>query len=79
MSMKVIVTRQNADGSYDECGMSNRFLASQYKTVQGALRHAATSCWARAAGGKAVRFEFVRDEHITNPHVPPFRTVFREI
>lgn len=38
-NMKIICTRQNRDGSYDSCGMSNRFLTGQYKTVNGFLRH----------------------------------------
>ena len=37
--MKAIVTKQNADGSFDEVGMSNRALFSHYKTKQGLLRY----------------------------------------
>lgn len=37
--MKAIVTKRNADGSYDEVGMNNRALFSHYKTKQGLLRY----------------------------------------
>lgn len=36
--MKVIVTKQNADGSFDEVGMNNRSIFSQFKTKIGAFR-----------------------------------------
>jgi hypothetical protein len=38
--IRYIVTRQNADGTYDEVGMSNRTIVSGYKTWAGALRYA---------------------------------------
>jgi hypothetical protein len=38
--MQYIVTRQNADGTYDEVGMRNRTVVSGYKTYAGALRYA---------------------------------------
>ena len=34
-----IITKQNADGSYDEVGMRNRTLITGYKTMAGALRY----------------------------------------
>jgi hypothetical protein len=37
--MKIIYTRQNADGSYDQCGMNNKRLTSHYKTTSGFLRY----------------------------------------
>jgi hypothetical protein len=37
--MKIICTRQNKDGSYDEVGMNNRFLTSNYTTTNGFLRY----------------------------------------
>ncbi len=37
--MKIICTRQNKDGSYDEVGMRNRFLTSSYKTTNGFIRY----------------------------------------
>ena len=37
--MKIIYTRQNADGSYDQCGMNNQRLTSHYKTTSGFLRY----------------------------------------
>jgi hypothetical protein len=72
--MKVILTRQNPDGSYDEVGMNNRRLHSHYKTVQGALRYAlksATPDWR----GVTVRFEFFHDAGFLNAETKPFKTV----
>ena len=37
--MKIICTCQNKDGSYDQCGMNNAFLTSNYKTVNGFIRY----------------------------------------
>jgi len=37
--MKAIITRQNKDGSYDDCGMNNRFLTGEYKTLKGLFRY----------------------------------------
>jgi hypothetical protein len=37
--MKIIYTRQNKDGSYDEVGMDNRRLTSKYTTTNGFVRH----------------------------------------
>lgn len=39
--MKIIVTRQNSDGTFDECGMNNRALFSNYKTLKNALKFGA--------------------------------------
>ena len=39
IQMKIIYTRQNADGSYDQCGMNNQRLTSHYKTTSGFLRY----------------------------------------
>jgi hypothetical protein len=38
-TMKAIVTRQNADGTYDSVGMNNAYLTSQYRTIKGLLRY----------------------------------------
>jgi len=37
--MKIICTRQNKDGSYDEVGTKNRSLTSAYTTTNGFLRY----------------------------------------
>jgi hypothetical protein len=37
--MRIIYTRQNKDGSYDECGMNNQRLTSNYRTTNGFLRY----------------------------------------
>lgn len=39
--MKIIVTKQNANGTYDSVGMSNRALFSEYKTLRGAIKYGA--------------------------------------
>lgn len=38
--MKYLVTRQNADGSFDSVGMNNRTIVSGYKTYHNAFRFA---------------------------------------
>jgi hypothetical protein len=38
--MQYIITRMNADGTYDDVGMSNRTVVSGYATYRGALQHA---------------------------------------
>lgn len=43
--MKAIVTKQNADGTYDQCGMNNKRLYSHYKTVTGLLRYGVIPTW----------------------------------
>jgi hypothetical protein len=37
--MKIIYTRQNKDGSYDEVGMNNQRLTSNYTTTNGFIRY----------------------------------------
>jgi hypothetical protein len=37
--MKAIITRQNADGTYDEVGINNRMLRSEYKSIKSLLRY----------------------------------------
>lgn len=37
---RYIVTRQNADGTFDEVGMNNRMLISDYKTYRNAYKYA---------------------------------------
>lgn len=34
-----IVTRKNSDGSFDDVGMNNRYLTSNYKTLAGLIRY----------------------------------------
>ena len=38
--MKYIVTRQNADGSYDQAGTTNRCIVDGYKTYRNAFKYA---------------------------------------
>jgi hypothetical protein len=37
---RYIVTRQNADGTFDQVGMSNIMLISDYKTYRNAYKYA---------------------------------------
>ena len=60
--MKVIVTRQNRDGSFDEVGMNNRALYSDLRTVGGVTRRARKR-W--PAG--ALRLEVFRGSFYGNP------------
>ena len=38
-SVKIICTRQNENGSYDEVGMKNRCFTSKYATTSGFIRY----------------------------------------
>ena len=42
---KFIVTRKNKDGSFDNVGMNNRYLTSEYKTLSGLIRHGISKQW----------------------------------
>jgi len=37
---KYLITRQNADGTYDSAGMNNRMIVSDYKTYRNAFKYA---------------------------------------
>jgi hypothetical protein len=37
--MKLILTRQNPNGTYDEVGMNNRTVISGYKTMRNAIKY----------------------------------------
>ena len=39
--MKIIVTKENADGSFDNVGTNNRALFSNYKTLKNAIKFGA--------------------------------------
>lgn len=51
--MKIIVTQENADGSYDEVGTNNRCLISGYKTLKNAMKFGVMPF----ANNKAIRVE----------------------
>jgi hypothetical protein len=51
--LKIIVTKQNSDGTYDEVGMNNRTLFSHYTTVRGAMKYGVLPY----GKGKAIRVE----------------------
>lgn len=42
---KFIVIRKNKDGSFDNVGMNNRYLTSEYKTLSGLIRHGISKQW----------------------------------
>lgn len=42
---KFIVTRKNKDGSFDNVGMNNRYLTSEYKTLSGLIRYGICEQW----------------------------------
>ena len=51
--MKIIVTRENADGTYDDVGTNNRALISGYKTLKNAMKFGVMPF----ANGKSIRVE----------------------
>lgn len=51
--MKIIVTRQNQNQTYDNVGMSNIALFSHYKTLRNAIRYGAR----QYANGKPFKVE----------------------
>jgi hypothetical protein len=56
--MKYIVTRKNADGTFDEVGMNNRFVDSRYASLRTLLRYGVPAAW-RTAG---IRVEVFQSE-----------------
>ena len=42
---KFIVTRKNKDGSFDNVGMNNRYLTSEYRTLSGLIRYGISEQW----------------------------------
>lgn len=44
---KFIVTRKNKDSSFDNVGMNNRYLTSEYKTLSGLIRYGISEQWKR--------------------------------
>ena len=55
--MKAIITRKNQDGSYDNVGMRNRFLANHYKTVKSLMRYGISENW-RSRGVRVEIFNY---------------------
>lgn len=51
--MKIIVTKENADGTYDDVGTNNRALISGYKTLKNAMKFGVMPF----ANNKAIRVE----------------------
>lgn len=54
--MKVIVTKQNDDGTYNEVGMNTRMLINWLKADYAILKHARQFC-----KGKPFRLEYFHD------------------
>jgi len=65
--MKVIVTRENNDGTYDEVGMKNIMLISWLKADYAILKHAR-----EFANGKPFRLQYFHD---TTFYGAPFKVV----
>lgn len=63
--MKIICTRQNKDGSFDEVAGDNRFVAFNYKTTAGFIRHGIPKSYR----GHKLRIEVYSDYsfYITSP------------
>ena len=51
--MKIIVTKENVDGTYDDVGTNNRALISGYKTLKNAMKFGVMPF----ANNKAIRVE----------------------
>lgn len=58
--MKIIVTKENADGSFDNVGTNNRALFSNYKTLKNAIKFGAVPY----ADGKKIRVEVYPTDNI---------------
>lgn len=43
--MQAIITKRNADGSYDNVGMENRTVTKQYKTARNLLKFGVPASW----------------------------------
>lgn len=54
--MKVIVTRQNPDGTFDNVGMNNRFVTASYQSIASLLRYGIPSHW-QAVGYRVQDFD----------------------
>lgn len=65
--MKAIITKQNADGTFNEVGMNTRALISHLKSERGVLKWAAGY-----ANGKPHRIEF-----FANIYGEPIKTIYR--
>lgn len=65
--MKVIVTKQNDDGTYNEVGMNTRMLINWLKADYAILKHAR-----QFANGKPFRLEYFHD---TTLYGVPFKVV----
>lgn len=65
--MKAIVTRQNADGTYDCVGMNNRTVVGPYKTRWGLRRYGVEyhlEKWAMQGPRKQVRIELFYGDNL---------------
>jgi hypothetical protein len=70
--VKIICSRQNSDGSYDDVGMNNRFLTSQYNTVRGFIRYGIPTSYY----GNTLRLEvFYGDNVYRDPDKTQYVTV----
>ena len=66
--MRAIITKQNEDKSFDECGMNNRRVTKSYKSVATLLKYGLPKFWKSST----VRVEFFLGESILGK---PFDTI----
>ena len=60
---KYLVTRENADGSYDEVGMNNRCVVDGYKTFRNAFKYGINPF----GNGKRVKVEVYSNSLLGDP------------
>ena len=68
--MKALLTKQNDDGTYDECGMNNQHITSAYRTERGLRRYGL----GRFKG--LVRVKMYNDNDIYRNPDAPFKTFY---
>lgn len=66
--MKVIVTRENNKGTFDEVGMNNRMIIDWLKSESHIIKHAR-----EFSNGKKVKLEYFHDDNV---YGKPFKTKF---
>jgi hypothetical protein len=78
--MKAIVTRQNADGSYDAVGMNNRRVTRTYFSEANLLRYGLRFCAGLWPKGTHIRVEIFRGDRIpSDPNTSPVKTIYATV
>lgn len=68
--MKIICTRQNEDGSFDNVGTNNRFLTSHYKTIRGFIRYGIPETYRK----RNLRIDIFHDHNFYV--APPYKIIY---